>query len=92
MLYQPSIQVNIALGAAARVGQARRSSSSALMVEKNDSATALSQDCPLRPTDNWIRCRLASRAYSALVYWAAVVAMKGYRLVAADGWSRRGMG
>jgi hypothetical protein len=47
----------IAVRAAARLGQELVSSSSLLMVAKNDSASALSQHCPARPTDrrtpNW---------------------------------------
>src|SRR2546430_12665040 len=42
---------NMACRAAVCVGQGCRYSSSVLMVEKNDSATALSQHCPRRPTD-----------------------------------------
>jgi hypothetical protein len=42
----------IALCAKAFVGHDWRSSSSVLIVAKNDSATALSQHCPFRPTDN----------------------------------------
>jgi len=42
-LYHPSIHSKIAARAAARVGHALRSSSSVLIVAKNDSATALSQ-------------------------------------------------
>jgi hypothetical protein len=41
VLYRPSVQVNVALWVWARVGQDCRSSSSVLMVAKNDSATAL---------------------------------------------------
>lgn len=48
VLCQPSIQSKIAVRAEVRVGQARRSSSSVLMVAKNDSVTALSQHWPLR--------------------------------------------
>lgn len=44
--------------AVARLGQAEVPSSSRLMVEKNDSASALSQHWPVRPTDsrtpNWV--------------------------------------
>lgn len=49
VLYHPSTQSKVAVSAVARVGQARRSSSSVLMVEKNDSATAWSQHCPRTP-------------------------------------------
>jgi hypothetical protein len=47
----------IAVRAAARLGQAMVPSNSRLMVAKNDSASALSQHWPVRPTDsrtpNW---------------------------------------
>jgi hypothetical protein len=52
----------------ALVGQGCRSSSSDLMVAKNDSATALSQHCPFRPTDNRTPNSAATRAYWPEVY------------------------
>ena len=49
-LYQPMYSTTARL-APARVGQARASISSPLSEEKNDSARALSQHWPVRPTD-----------------------------------------
>jgi hypothetical protein len=55
------------LVAVLRVGQARRWMSSVFMVAKNDSATALSQHWPLRPTD-----KVTPRSLARLAYWADV--------------------
>jgi hypothetical protein len=52
----------------ARVGHGRVSMSSRLMVAKNDSATALSQHSPLRPTDRTTPFSRARSAKSLLVY------------------------
>ena len=49
-LYQPMYSTTARL-APARVGQAMVSISSPLIEEKNDSASALSQHWPVRPTD-----------------------------------------
>ena len=54
-LYQPMYST-MARRAAVRVGQGRRSSSSALRVAKKDSATALSQHWPVRPIDSAHPC------------------------------------
>ena len=52
----------------ARVGHARVSMSSRSMVAKNDSATALSQHSPLRPTESTTPLARASSAKSLPVY------------------------
>ncbi|MGX1274880.1 hypothetical protein RKD18_008074 [Streptomyces phaeoluteigriseus] len=67
-LYQPSMKSKIALRAAARLGREVASSNSLLMVAKNDSASALSQHCPVRPTDRCTPNWSASVANCWLVY------------------------
>ncbi|MFJ2095517.1 hypothetical protein ACIOEW_40880 [Streptomyces sp. NPDC087901] len=58
----------IAVRAVARLGQAEVPSGSRLMVEKNDSASALSQHCPVRPIDSRTPNRAARAANCWLVY------------------------
>lgn len=66
---QLSMKSKIAVRAAARLGQALVSSSSRLMVAKSDSASALSQHCPVRPTDSRMPNSSARAANCWLVYW-----------------------
>jgi hypothetical protein len=67
-LYQAMYSTTARL-APARVGQARASMSSPLSEEENDSASALSQHWPVRPTDRVTSQSSASSAYAAEVYW-----------------------
>src|SRR3981189_823904 len=59
----------MALVVALWVGQVRRWISSVFRVAKKDSATALSQHWPLRPTDSVTPRSLARLAYWVEVYW-----------------------
>jgi hypothetical protein len=60
----------IAVWTAARLDQELVSSNSRLMVAKNDSASALPQHCPVRPTDSLTPNWSARVANWWLVYWA----------------------
>ncbi|PJM80394.1 hypothetical protein CH313_28525 [Streptomyces sp. TSRI0384-2] len=68
-MYQLLMKSKIAVWAVARLGQAEVPSSSRLMVEKNDSASALSQHWPVRPTDSRTPNSVARAVYCWLVYW-----------------------
>ena len=58
-----------ALRASSRVGHLRRLYISFFSVPKNDSATALSWQLPVRPTESLTSCASAQPARSLLVYW-----------------------
>ena len=58
-----------ALRASLRVAHLRRLYISFFSVPKKDSATALSWQLPVRPTDRRTSCPSAQRASSLLVYW-----------------------
>ena len=80
MLYQPSIQSKTARRKPEMVGQGLRSMSSLFIEAKNDSATALSQHVPLRPSDNKMPWSVASWRKSRLVYWHPLSELTGIRL------------
>lgn len=69
MSYQPSIRSRIAERAAVRLGHRRSPTSSRLRVAKNDSARALSQHRPVRPTGRRTAKSLAGEATWRLVRW-----------------------
>src|SRR3954451_5358888 len=76
--------------APARVGQGWWSMHSPLSEAKNDSARALSQHCPVRPTESRTSRSSARVAYWVEVYWAAPVGVEDHAGVGVAG--RDGVG
>src|SRR5947208_1864057 len=78
--------------APALVGHGCWSMHSPLSEAKNDSASALSQHCPVRPTDRRTSKSPAMVAYCVEVYWAAPVGVEDHSGVGISGGDGVGQG